>query len=78
MLNSAAIVSANGSNNCSGIVTWRVLMRGTADTGIDRRASISGMTAASALGGVPSTAVEAQTAAPSVGFSFAACGIRGR
>jgi hypothetical protein len=49
-------------------------MKGTAYTGIDRRALICGMTVASALGGVLSTAVQAQTAAPSGGFSFAACG----
>ncbi len=49
-------------------------MRGTANIGIDRRALISGMTVASALGGVLSTAVQAQTAAPNGGFSFAACG----
>jgi hypothetical protein len=49
-------------------------MRETADTGIDRRALISGMTMASALGGVLSTAAQAQTAAASGGFSFVACG----
>ena len=49
-------------------------MTGAACPGIDRRALISGMTAASALGGVLSTAVQAQTAALNGGFSFAACG----
>jgi hypothetical protein len=42
--------------------------------GIDRRALVSAMAAASALGGALPTAAQVQTTAASNGFSFAACG----
>src|SRR3954465_15563887 len=42
--------------------------------GIDRRALVTRLAAASALGGVLPTAAQAQTTAGSGGFSFAACG----
>ena len=42
--------------------------------GIDRRALVSAMAAASALGGALPLAAHAQTTAASSGFSFAVCG----
>ena len=54
------------------------MTKNSAVAGIDRRALVSGMAAVSALGGALPTAAQAQTPAASGGFSFAACGDRGR
>ena len=50
------------------------MTKNSASAGIDRRTLVSGMAAASALGGVLSTTAQAQTTAAGGGFSFAACG----
>jgi Calcineurin-like phosphoesterase len=50
------------------------MTRNTAGVGIDRRALVSGIAAASALNAVLPTSAQAQTTAAGNGFSFAACG----
>jgi hypothetical protein len=50
------------------------MTKNTVGVGIDRRALISRIAAASALNAVLPTAAQAQTIAASGGFSFAACG----
>jgi Calcineurin-like phosphoesterase len=50
------------------------MTRNTAGVGIDRRALVSGIAAASALNAVLPTSAKAQTTAAGNGFSFAACG----
>jgi Calcineurin-like phosphoesterase len=50
------------------------MTKNSPSVGIDRRALVSAMAAASALGGALPAAAQAQTTAASNGFSFAACG----
>ena len=50
------------------------MTKNTAGVGVDRRALVSGIAAASALNAVLPTAAQAQTITAGGGFSFAACG----
>src|SRR6516225_10221016 len=50
------------------------MTKNSAVAGIDRRALLSGIAAASAVGGAVPAAAQAQMTAASGGFSFAACG----